>query len=252
MTPRLLALEERLRPEAVAEECARIDAEVCAPGYVPPAVPWRDPGPDPFGMDWDWVGPEQETPVTAPPVAEPALTVTPGSTRRLLRYAAYAGGAALAASVLIAVGVLVGVQGNRGREVAFAGRVTAREDAARGAGVAEVVVENRADARAFVTVVGIAPGRRPAVFSREEGRFIDVGPGGTRVVKNLPASFDGATVALVVLTATPAGEAVQNAMPEGAAPELADEAAGRLKAALSDLGFRGVAVEVARLPGGGR
>lgn len=252
MTTPLRQFEEWCRSPEAEETAARIDAEVNAPGYAPREVAWLPPGPDPFGQDWAWVGPERNTADTGslPPESPPAVSAL--RQRRLLRYAAYAGGAALAASVLIAVGVLVGVQGNRGREVAFASRVTAREDAARGAGVAEVVVENRADTRAFVTVVGIAPGRRPVVFSREEGRFIDVGPGGTRVVKNLPASFDGATVALVVLTATPAGEAVQNAMPEGAAPGTADEAAGRLKAALSDLGFRGVAVEVARLPGGGR
>lgn len=233
------------------EACARVDAEralrVAAGGTSAPVPPLGD-DPDPFNIGWAWAGPDQ--PVQA---ASPELpTTAPEPARGPLRTAAYLGAAALAASILVAVGVLVGTQGNRGREVAFAGRVTAREDAARGAGVAEVVVENRADTRAFVTVVGLAPGRRPAVFSREEGRFIDVGPGGSRVVKNLPASFDGATVALVVLTATPAGEAVQNAMPEGATPEAADEAAGRLKTALVDLGFRGAAVEVARLPANNR
>lgn len=131
-------------------------------------------------------------------------------------------------------------------------RGSARAARAVNSGATFTVSPNRARGRAFVTLVGLAPGRRPAVFSREGGRFIDVEPGTTRVVKNLPASFDGATVALVVLTATPAGEAVQNAMPDGATPDTADEAAGKLKAALGDLGFRGAAVEVARLPGGGR
>lgn len=233
------------------EACARVDAERAqrtAAGGTPLPVSRPSDEPDPLKIDWAWAGPEQ--PVQATELRTP--TTVPEPIRRPLRTAAYLGAAALAASILVAVGVLVGTQGNRGREVAFAGRVTAREDAARGAGVAEVVVENRADTRAFVTVVGLAPGRRPAVFSREEGQFIDVGPGGSRVVKNFPASFDGATVALVVLTATPAGEAVQNAMPEGAGPEAADEAAGRLKTALGDLGFRGAAVEVARLPANNR
>lgn len=227
------------------EACARIDAErAAARGGLTPTPPPED-GPDPLNVGWAWAGPER-TAGADPPASVPPPVVTPAP-RRSFR-AAYLAAAVLAASVLVGVGVLVGVQGNRGREVAFAGRVTAREDAARGAGVAEVVVENRAATRAFVTLVGLVPGRRPAVFSREEGRFIDVGPSGTRVVKNLPASFDGATAVLVVLTATPAGEAVQAAVPEGVTPEAADEAAGKLKAALGELGFGGAAVEVARLP----
>jgi hypothetical protein len=232
------------------EACAQVDAEVerRAAGGEPAQASRPGDDPDPLNIGWAWAGPEVPAQAVAPappPADAPAR-------RQTLRTAAYLGGAVLAASVFVAVGVFVGAQGNRGREVAFAGRVTAREDAARGAGVAEVVVENRADTRAFITVVGLAPGRRPAVFSREGGRFIDVEPGATRVVKNLPASFDGATLALVVLTGTPAGEAVQSAMPDGATPDTADEAAEKLKAVLRDLGFRGAAVEVARLPGGGR
>lgn len=166
MTTPLRQFEEWCRSPEAEATAARLDAEANAPGYVPREVDWLPPGPDPFGMNWAWMEPEGNS---SDPVSQPleASSVTPvPQGRRLFRHATYASIAALAASVLLIIGMFVGKQGNRGQEVAFAGRVTAREDAARGAGVAEVVVENRTDARAFVTVVGITPGRRPAVFSR--------------------------------------------------------------------------------------
>ncbi len=158
----------------------------------------------------------------------------------------YAALAVLAACLLVAVGVGLGRGG--GREVAFAARATAREEQTRGPGtVAEVAVENRSDGRAYLTVVGLSAGRRPAVHYREDRQFIDIAAGGTRTVRNLPAGFDGCPAALVVLTATPSGEVVLGLAAEPVAPAQAEDARNRLKAALEDAGYRGVAVEVVKL-----
>jgi hypothetical protein len=158
----------------------------------------------------------------------------------------YAAAAALAACLLVAVGVGLGRGG--GREVAFAAVVTARAEPARGPGtVAEVAVENRSDRKAYLTIVGLAAARRPAVHYREEQQFIDVAAQGTRTVRSLPEGFDGCPAALVVLTATPAGEVVRGLAAEPVAPAQAEEARGRLQAALEAAGYRGVAVEVVRL-----
>ncbi len=57
----LNAFIERLRSPEVAALCARLDAEVSAPGYVPPPSPeWLpDPfGNDPFGGDFVWAEPK--------------------------------------------------------------------------------------------------------------------------------------------------------------------------------------------------
>ncbi len=59
MPSSLRCLEEWCRSAEADEMAARIDAEVNAPEYVSPPVAWRDPGPDPFGMGWDWVRPDE-------------------------------------------------------------------------------------------------------------------------------------------------------------------------------------------------
>ncbi|GIW88272.1 MAG: hypothetical protein KatS3mg108_2596 [Isosphaeraceae bacterium] len=51
---------ERLR--LTEDRRAAIDSRLADPNYVPRQVDWLDAGPDPFGMDWDWL--------TEPPAAE--------------------------------------------------------------------------------------------------------------------------------------------------------------------------------------
>lgn len=182
----------------------------------------------------------------AAPAAPDAATAPPVAHAMRPSRAVYAAAAALAAALLIAVGAVLGR--GAGREVAFAARATARTEAARGPGtVAEVAVENRADRKAYLTLVGLSDARRPAVHYREDQQFMDIAAGGSRTTRSLPAAFDGCPVALVVLSGSPAGEVVRGLLAEPVAPALAEEARTRLKAALENAGFRGVAVEVVRL-----
>jgi hypothetical protein len=162
--------------------------------------------------------------------------------------------AALAASVLIAVGFLGGrLSRPAGREVALAGSFSAaREPDRGGAGFRTVVrVENRSDRRAFCTVVGLKGARSPVEFE-EKGRYIELAPGETRAIELPPARFAGITDAVVVLTAAPAGEPLQRAVEASALPADPAAARDRLAGDLARLGFTGPAVELVRVPAADR
>lgn len=62
MARTLREFEEWCRSPEAEEMAARLDAEANAPGYVPREVAWLDAGPDPFGMGWEWVKPEEGSP----------------------------------------------------------------------------------------------------------------------------------------------------------------------------------------------
>lgn len=158
--------------------------------------------------------------------------------------------AALAASVLIAAGFLGGrLSRPAGREVALAGNFSAaREPDRGGAGFRTVVrVENRSDRRAFCAVVGLRGARSPVEFE-EKGRYIEVAPGETRAIELPAAQFTGVTDAVVVLTATPAGEPLQRAVEAAALPADPAAARDRLAGDLAQLGYVGTAVELVRVP----
>jgi hypothetical protein len=41
------------------ERLAALNAKLDDPTYRPEPVAWRDDGPDPFGMDWEWLAPPE-------------------------------------------------------------------------------------------------------------------------------------------------------------------------------------------------
>lgn len=142
---------------------------------------------------------------------------------------------ALAASLLLAFFLGTRWPGGPG-EVRLAS-LSVRGEPARGIGTVALDIENASDRRAFVTVVGLVPGRdRPVYHYRSEGRYLDAPPQSTVAVTNLPPEFQGATVLVVFLTRVPAGEAVR----EGSAAASADAAeayAARTRKALAELGI---------------
>jgi hypothetical protein len=153
------------------------------------------------------------------------------------RTARWIGGSlSLAASLLL--GILLGTQirtGTEGREVLL-GQVSVRGDITRGAQDLALDVTNRGDRRAFITVVGLAPGRRSAAFHYRLGnRYIDVPAHETATVRNLPPEFEGATVAIVVLSDVPAGESVRVSLPTELSPARAGELAEKLRQDLASL-----------------
>ncbi|MFO0796065.1 MAG: hypothetical protein U0804_01245 [Gemmataceae bacterium] len=164
-----------------------------------------------------------------------------------LRSVSRAAAVAVAASLLIALGLAIG-RSTAEREVALAARVAGTHDPARGPDtVAGVSVENTSSRTGYVTVVGLSPSRRPAVHYLEQDRFISVGPGQSRTVRSLPTQFDGCPVALVVLTPTPAGEVVRKLSEEPVPPDQAEAFRERLKAGLEELGYRGVGIITVRI-----
>jgi len=242
-TRRLKELAELLDEET----CARIDAELAAEGadptFVPPQVEWL-PDPDPFGLNWEWAkaGPHEER---TDPVA-PARDPSSAPRRRVLRLAGYTVAAGVAAALLVALGAILGNLGTKEPGPLIA-HVEVRGSAPRGPGsIPDLVVENRSDRKAFVTVVGLSPNRRPAVLYRETQRFVDVPPHGSRVIQNLPESFDGSTLLLVVLTGSPAGEAVRDSLPDRSQGEAIEGVRDALVRALEALGYRGTAIESVR------
>lgn len=231
--------------------CAEVDAELArmrAAGERSDPSQFREDGPDPFGIEFAWAGGKlKQNEIQTPPTP---VTPQPSPSSLRPRYFAYAGAAVVAALLLIAIGLLIGQRlrdDGRG-ELAFAARVTAREDPARGPGtVAEVSITNQAARKAYLTIVGLSAGRRPVVHYREEQQFISVPANGSREVKNLPASFDGCAVAVVVLTATPAGEVVRGLTPDPVAPTDVERFRDSLKVMLNDNGYSGVGAEIVRI-----
>ncbi len=237
-----LSEDERL----CAEIDRAVDAQLADPAFRPAELP---PDPDPFDMNWEWAEPEPVAAATAPRAEPAAAPVAPPRRARssLLRDLAYAGGFAVAATLLVAIGFFAAGRGG-GREVALAGRVQVRDDVVRGPGTVDsVVVENTTDAQAFVTVVGLFPQpRRPAFHYLSEGGDIAIGPKASLTLANLPADFTGSTVALVVLTHTPAGDVVRRLLSDPRTAADAETTRAVLLRELPRMGYRGTGVEVAQ------
>lgn len=143
---------------------------------------------------------------------------------------------ALAASLLIAFYLGTRWAGDKPGEVRLAS-LAVRGEPARGIGTIALDVQNASDRRAFVTVVGLIPGRsRPVYHYRSEGRYLDAPPQTTTAVTNLPPEFEGTTVLVVFLTRVPAGEAVREA-PSAASRDSAEEYAAGVRKALTELGI---------------
>jgi hypothetical protein len=98
-------------------------------------------------------------------------------------------------------------------------------------------VTNGTDRRAFLTVVGLVPGRKaPGYYYRHQGMYLELPPGVTTEVKNLPpVELEGSTVLLLVTTDVPAGEAVRNVTPPAISPETAEQDAEQIRRALREL-----------------
>lgn len=145
---------------------------------------------------------------------------------------------AVAASLLLAFYLGTFWPRNNGRHEVRLASVAVRGDVTRGIDDVALDVTNGTDRRVFLTVVGLAPGRKsPAYHYRSEGRYIEVPAGGTAEVKNLPPEFEGSTVLLVVSTHGPAGGVVREVMPPAVTPGSAAADAERLGKTLADLGI---------------
>lgn len=143
---------------------------------------------------------------------------------------------ALAASLFLAFYLGTFWPRNGGRHEVRLASIAVRGDVTRGIDDVALDVANGTDRRVFLTVVGLAPGRKiPAYYYRSEGRYVEVPAGGTAAVKNLPPEFEGSTVLLVVSTHGPAGGVVREVMPPAAAPGSAAADAEQLRTALADL-----------------
>lgn len=169
------------------------------------------------------------------PLAEPDSTSVVGRVRS--RWARQGGlGLALAASLLLAFYLGTFWPRSDGRHEVRLASVAVRGDVTRGIDDVALDVANGTDRRVFLTVVGLAPGRKiPAYHYRSEGRYIEVPAGGTAAVKNLPPEFEGSTVLLVVSTHGPAGGVVREVMPPAVAPGSAAADAEQLRKTLADL-----------------
>lgn len=156
---------------------------------------------------------------------------------------------ALAASLLLAFYLGTRWPAERGgRDVRLAS-VAVRGDVTRGIEDVALDVTNGTDRRAFLTVVGLVPGRKAAgYYYRHRGKYLELPPGVTTEVKNLPpAELEGSTVLLLVTTDVPAGEVVRNVTPPTATPETAEQDAEQIRRALGELNIR-ADVRVVPLP----
>ncbi len=145
---------------------------------------------------------------------------------------------ALAASLLLAFYLGTNWVGTTGQRAVRLASVTVRGDATRGIEDVALDVTNGTDRRVFLTVVGLVPGRKtPAYYYRHEGRYIELPPGGTAEVKNLPPEFEGSAVLFLVSTHVPAGGVVRDVTPPVLAPETAEPDADQIRKALSGLGL---------------
>ena len=200
-----------------AETLAAIDAELEAErndhDARPREVEWLG-DPDPFGLDWQWAEPSDQgaksAPKTTPTTAKsPAVIPFSNHPERWspLQRVAYAAGAAIAASLLVGIGMLVGSRTFRGMEVLVA-VVTPQFVSARGTGT-DLRVEAQSDRPGFATVISLAPDRRQEVFPLPGADAVRVEPSGTVAYGPLPP--DSRTV-LAVLTERPATELVRDAL----------------------------------------
>lgn len=167
--------------------------------------------------------------------AEPVTA--PHQPSRSARWRNLAIPAALAASLLLAFYLGTRWPGERdGRDIRLAS-VAVRGDVTRGIEDVALDVTNGTDRRAFLTVVGIIPGQpKPGYYYRHQGKYLELPPGGTIEVKNLPPSdMKGSTVLLLVTTDVPAGESVRNVTPPTVTPETAEQDAEQIRRALREL-----------------
>ena len=145
---------------------------------------------------------------------------------------------ALAASLLLAfyLGTFWSRNDNR-TEIRLAS-VSVRGDATRGIEDVALDVTNATDRRVFLSVVGLVPGRKtPAYYYRNEGRYIELPPGGRTEIKNLPPEFEGSSALILVSTEFPAGGVVRDVTPPTHAAATAEEVAEQIRNALNGLGL---------------
>ncbi len=170
------------------------------------------------------------------PDESPPTAPAPAAEKPLRRWTRFAVPIALAASLLPAFYLGTFWTPRDGRHEVRLASVAVRGDVTRGIEEVALDVANGTDRRVFLTVVGLAPGRKiPAYHYRSEGRYIEVPAGGTAAVKNLPPEFEGSTVLLVVSTHGPAGGVVREVLPPAVTPGSAAADAEQLRTALADL-----------------
>lgn len=215
--------------------CAAIDAEVArreTAGIGPDLSRYADPGPDPVGIDWAWA---TSSVVPLSSSTGPASVATQAAPLSKYRFAVPAAVAGLAAALLVAVSALL-FRGND-RQVAMSLRATAVEVRGRGPeAIVHLSVENKSNAKGYVTVVGLAEARSPLHYE-EGGKFIELGPAESRQVA-LPPAFASTKEAVVLLTATPAAEVVRMILDSKPLPGDGSAARERLTHSLEGFGHR--------------
>lgn len=244
MTP-LQEIQAFLRSPEAADMCKRIDAKMKAPDYVSQPIEWSDPPPDPFGMEWGWLTAVLERSSEVAAVPQKGELRQPEQQRRTFRYVANAGGIAIAALILLAVGFFLN-HAFRDRDGAYIAQVSAKEGIGRGGKALELSVSNQSNRRGFITIVGPKGARSPIHY--EEGRgFIEIAAGQTRTFE-LPVVFVRFATAIVVITATPAGDSLVKAVESGEVPDAPQQLQKKLIADLERFGFTGMSVNVVELP----
>jgi hypothetical protein len=228
-----------------AETHARADALANDPNYRPPSADLLD-DPDPFGMGWEWANPQQgeartalstPQPVSATPESPPVIPFTPRLERRSrFRWVGYGAGAAIAASLLIGLGILIASKLPRGggTEVLVA-NASPVYGPGRGA-ERELRVEMRCDLAGFAAVLALAPTRWPEIFPGPGGEDIPITSG---VPKEFGPLTPGTTRVLFVVTETPAAEPIRKALRgKTFTPDQVDELQAFLRSALEAKGYR--------------
>jgi hypothetical protein len=152
-------------------------------------------------------------PVTAPKPAEGPASQRKGTSRNASRWLASLG--ALAACLLL--GLFVGLVWNRGGTGSGFSVAQARADyrlveVRDGKRELRVVIDS--DRKGFAVLVVPMPGATPLVFPGIAAGPVSVTPGEAVTIPPLSGGLKDATVALVVITEQPAGDAIRRALGE--------------------------------------
>ena len=218
MTTRAELLRERLR--LTDQERAELKIELNDPNRVPREVKWLDDGPDPFGMNWEWVElPKEDTNIDplSPPKAVTSDTSRTqsfevisdkNSSRHIRIHRWLLSISAVAASLLLGLGLgyslFSGQRTTTNRADTFSialADISATYPPARGGRVAELDIRNASELGKFATVITLPRMGMQRLFPIGSKDGIEISPRSTASSGPLDEEAD---VAVVILTDKPA------------------------------------------------
>ena len=220
---------------------ARVAAAADDPNSTDPAAEWQ-PDPDPFELDWEWLCPPQPDRTGTPPASESSTTRE--SLHRNLRPVWTARLTCMAASLLL--GTLLGwLVFGRGLPVdqlqLLAADATVSFGPPRG-GQPQPSVTVSSPFAGFATVIGLAPDRKQQLIPVSGGADIPVPAGGISAAVPLRAYT---TRAVIIVTPTPAAEALRRELDAPTAPRYspddAEDLIKRIQQTLINKGHRRIA-----------